>query len=104
MGVAGYVVCAEAFFEYDSVGIALDKSSEACFQALPGSDDAGAGQFGSRQVEQVVDVPVQVLVSLTSEISVSQTDGIESPEHFLLDYVGSLPAAPGGVADQPVGQ
>ena len=59
------VVCAEAFFEDDRPGVTLQKLPETCFQALPGSDNAGAGQFGSRQVEQVIDVPVQ-LVSLTT--------------------------------------
>ena len=104
MGVAGHVVCAQPFLNNDGVGIALQKLTQACFEMLRSSKDAGAGQFRGRQVEQVVDIPVQVLLSDGLETSVSQTDGFESPEHFCPDSMRFRPAASGGVADQAVGQ
>ena len=104
MGVAGHVVGAQPFFNNDGVGIALQELTQTRFEVLWSSKDAGAGQFGNRQVEQVVDIPVQVLFSGGLEISVSQTDGFESPEHFDPDSVRPFPAAPGGVADQAIGQ
>ena len=104
VGVARYVVCAQAVFNNDGMGIALQKLTQPRFEMFPSSKDARAGQFGYRQVEQVVYIPAQVLLDGGLEISVSQTDGVESPEHFAPDFVRSLPAAPGGVADHTVGQ
>ena len=104
VGVARHVVCAQAVFNNDGMGIALKKLTQPSFEMLPSSKDARAGQFGNRQVQQMVDVPVQVLLAGGLGICVSQTDGVESPEHFVPDSVRFLPAASGGMADQAVGQ
>lgn len=104
VGVAGHVVCAQPFFKNDGMGIALQKLTQTRFEALQSSKDESAGQFSNLQVEQVVDIPVQFLLAGGFEVSVSKTDGFESPEHFLPDSVRFVPAASGGVADQAVGQ
>lgn len=104
VGVAGRVVGTQPFFNNDGAEITFEEFTQASFETLGSSDDASAGQIGSRQVEQVVDVPAQVLLARGFETSVSQTDGVESTEHFAADIVRFLPAASGGVADKPVGQ
>ena len=104
MGVARHVVGAEAFFEDDGAGVALEKSPEAFFQGIRGPDDACEGQIRGRQVKQIVNVPMKFLGCGRNEISITQADGMESLEHLRPDSVRTLSAAPGGVANQPVGQ
>ena len=104
VGVAGHVVGAQPFLDDDGVWVALEESPETFFQVIRRPNYAGAGQFGNRQVEQMVDIPVQFLLAGGLEVPISHADGTKSTKHFAAEFVRFLPAASGGVTDKPVGQ